>query len=1026
MSPSSTFAAVPRRGSLTIARIGILTLAILGPTIATGGLSPTWARAATGRRSAVVAPRPGQRIKASSVHIVVRAGTEPEDVRAQLNGAHIGREFAVRAHGRRVLVASDSDGLRRGPNTLKVVAVQGLRRRRETVHFTVTGHEPLSGAGRNEEVEVGGEITLDGKVALAAGDSGLHSVEWHVVSGPPGARLQGADSLTPTFDPTRLGNYTLAMTATSGDGSTTATTDVEAEPTNRLVPFRTQVAPTPGDARPGIEVGPTVYRAPWLAGSSYAGTAGNTRYNAIWQVLVLERDTLREVWNRTYGICHGPPGDYPCYDAEGAPARADLPGEFAGLGPKDLVVVSSHKSADGAWVGPDQEEFAFRFLPSIGFPESSENTIVGELADAYPGDLAVVGIPGIKAGDATLSTAPQAAGLTGYLTPDPDGHWGYVSSSRPSFDLRLPTPACTAEGTECEIAQEIDGQVERAKIPIFRAGYLVTAVNPYNAEPEADGWFPTASNGYRPGNSAKAVVAMTKFIEEWAAKGSLIAITSGHGRDQGDSVLFERSITNAEWAGLEHAIASLGGTLNGFNTAAAATGGTYALIGHKGLLEGEAPESVGEVWEGGELRGLLAADGRSHLQPSGTTTSGPIQDALTRLELQKPATVWPLAGDPAEMKAFSYIGEHVDGLGPDPRNSYVTQDIDGEYLPEIAKVTYPTGDTEFTQAQFDTAKAELEREVAAVAKVRKYLGRLARPTEESGPGAFKEAISLQTELEQSLTKLKAEAKVTLNFFSFIQALGQAVAIPDWGDAYKRIKQLAQSIAAAAALSGSLYTRDWQGSPNEENKVKADKLVTKLEEQSEALANSFKQLGNIIVSDPNKLFELGEHAECAPDQCGKQYEQFAFTEEMKTLARASTLRARDRTIYQTLVAASYPIWDTGLVTNPNKEWFGCFFRYSPFNGAPALSHVNALDSLDPSGEGTKYRTYISVHSTELTYGWAPKTVLERMFNPVPENSDPASGGLGMNPLEFMLSGHRTNPYESHSSCEWESSEPSNLG
>jgi hypothetical protein len=526
---------------------------------------------------------------------------------------------------------------------------------------------------------------------------------------------------------------------------------------------------------------------------------------------------------------------------------------------------------------------------------------------------------------------------------------------------------------------------------------------------------------------------MSAFIEKWAGQGAILMVSSLHGRQE-LPLLYDRSIKQPAWAKLEAAIASIGGTRNAFNQAARALGGTYSLVGWQ-QPEGEAAETWGSEGKGGRVRGSFVQDRRSRFGTTDVSVNGPPAEALTRLALAPTTGVkWKFEGDPAGERAIAYIGDAVTELGPDPRRSYQTQKItegtDSDLLHELKTVTYPAG-ASFTETEFTEARSALTEEVYAVAKVRTYLAELAAPAETSGRSAWEEATKLQNKLKASLEGLKKEGRVSVNFFAFIQGFIQIAGAGEWS---KAIKAFAAISAAANGLAGQLYSHDWTGSPNGQNEVLAAELADELKRQATLSAESMEGVADIVVSDPGKLFELAKHAKCPPEACGEKYADFAYTLDMADLAKASVLRARDRIIFETLVPASYPIWDTGLAPDPEvateAEWFWCQTGNAgqplplprPFNGAPALSHAKVLDQfdpqgdLDPSGDKTRWRTYISV-AHDYSYGWAPEWVLKRMFEPVPENTNVDEGGLGIDAGALMRKAHRTHEYVPGSYCYW---------
>ena len=175
-------------------------------------------------------------------------------------------------------------------------------------------------------------------------------------------------------------------------------------------------------------------------------------------------------------------------------------------------------------------------------------------------------------------------------------------------------------------------------------------------------------------------------------------------------------------------------------------------------------------------------------------------------------------------------------------------------------------------------------------------------------------------------------------------------------------------------------------------------------------------------------EVGQYGGCNPNGgCGPNnaYAELSHTEEAETTAAAAMKRAFDRDIYGKLVPLAFPIWNTGLTTNqeakiPN-DVFECNDLSHPFWGAPQLSYNRSLWQFNPATGLKTWRVYLSVARSERTYGWAPEPMLKRMYEAVPiESSNAETGGLGMNPGDFMRQGIKVSEYVSGWSCVWDES------
>jgi hypothetical protein len=173
----------------------------------------------------------------------------------------------------------------------------------------------------------------------------------------------------------------------------------------------------------------------------------------------------------------------------------------------------------------------------------------------------------------------------------------------------------------------------------------------------------------------------------------------------------------------------------------------------------------------------------------------------------------------------------------------------------------------------------------------------------------------------------------------------------------------------------------------------------LQQKAQAATAAFTQIGDVLVSDPTKLAEVGRWASCTPNVpggCPPGLEEYAATgADVADLTNVS-LRAMGRSIYQTLVTKTYPTWDTGITHYPNDPYsnFYCTGTSSPFGKVPPSAYASGSDSVSNSGMA---RVYLMIGSG-ATWRWAPKKVTDRMFGPTGDTWDEA--GLGMDPLTVM--------------------------
>jgi len=1087
---------VTARALTHLALFASLLVAIVAVVVATG---PESAGATTSRGQAtqpakssgpIASPRPGERIQRNHLRLVVAAGPERDDLRARLNGVPIGKRFRVnlRRH-RRYLEASLVDGLRRGRNTLVVwVKREGSGYWRAAVNFVVAHRAPMTSAGRDLRVTAGARTELHGQVLMPASTQGgaaqasaaqdgpeqsSPEVEWSVVSaparselsaplatiapppgGPEPAGLEEADTLSPIFAPGVPGRYTLEMSASGASGTSTDTVTIYVVPSTPLVNLDTEVKAGDSGTQPGIRIGPNDLAAPYLrtaAGAkNYSGTIEGISYEAIWQVVALERSTTALKWNRTYGICKTAQSGswYACRVGEagavapalvGVPVAAKLGEELAGLGNETLVIAASHKSGGAGmeWAPPDEAKFVEANLAAIGFPKESDPEIGAQITAAKAGELAGVGVPGLSQGEAAITAGAGTNGLVGYLSPDssvPTPHYGFVSPRRIPFDTRAASE-CNPQG--CSVTQRIgkgSGAVEvKGTVPVDEGGFLVAGYNRLTLAPIESKTFVTAVVGeeqeYNYGPARAALERMAPYVTGLAQRQAIVLITSIHGSRQARKILYQPG--TPPWEKLLSAVAGVGGTREELVKGAATTGADYSLVGAAKLLEGAGAESSAP---GARLRGVFVPDGDSIYRPESVNPTTAPNELLMNTILGEPGTEpWPDENNPEVMAAMTWIGTHTKLLGSRPRFSYwnklTTPALAGEALEEVNAVDFEPRQG-FSSRAFHAAIEDLTVELPLVKSVRAYMEELASPAG-GGTEAWEKAFKINAELKNLLEKLKERGKSTAAFLSFLSQVAQVAAtfagFPEAGAVVKFI----EASVIAGESGQAVYNTNYDGSEGKPSiEVEAAKLGEELVKQAKASEKSFARFGDIVVSDWSKLQLMGKYGGCNPEgSCGPkgEYAELAYGPRMAEAARQLTTDGFERELYTRLVPLVFPIWNTEPETTTEAtnlgEHYYCRDISYPFYRAPELAYFKSLSGLFPapgdhpsSDSPFSYRVYLSVARSGLTYGWASKSMLEHMFNPL-NAKNAKEDGLQMNRGDFMREGERIGKYIPAHSCYW---------
>jgi hypothetical protein len=152
-------------------------------------------------------------------------------VHARLNGRPVRVGAPDARSGTTLLLLNRADGLRRGRNTLTIMAFRRDGRyevlsRSATIPLTA----PMAAAGRDRRTLTGKAVRLDARASRAASAASTVRYSWRVVDRPAGKAplLRGAAGTRPTLRPRVAGHYTMALTVRERrrDGTTHTSTDL--------------------------------------------------------------------------------------------------------------------------------------------------------------------------------------------------------------------------------------------------------------------------------------------------------------------------------------------------------------------------------------------------------------------------------------------------------------------------------------------------------------------------------------------------------------------------------------------------------------------------------------------------------------------------------------------------------------------------------------------------------------------------------------------------------------------------------
>jgi hypothetical protein len=974
---------VPRVAGLLVVSL----VALFGLTATDAGAVPHHAKAKGGK--IIVFPKRGEVVNANVARISIRAG---RGLHIRLNGKWIpAKEFGRARRGVRTMQASISHGLRAGTNTLTVKLRRHGHRRRATVRFRVEPPAPMAGAGRDQTATTGGEVVLAGKIEPGAPPA-KEAITWTPIRLPEAegndcpapqsqTRLQSPDGLTAKFRPQLPGTYVFRMTAKEDGRTVSDTVSVDNSSPNRMVPIETMIGSGPKAA--GIKVGRYTYR--W----SEAGGPSNTGL----QMLVLSRHNLECISNTRYA------------------SAAELEVATKKLKDDELAIVAIQPGIGTPSTLHGTELYGV--LRSIGFPTEKSGTLpVGG------GMLSGIGNIRLEVGEGDVDVLPsgstEEANMVGYLAPDQYNNFGFIPSKSEKFSLLSRGDNGCSNQADCE----------------SKTGYYLRVLNGRTLAPG-----PGDKTFFATGvvaNSTQAVTHLTETLEK-VPVGDVVELETRSERVESQNYLPPVGpIEKGLMVRFANAIAGLGGTKNGINKTARLNGDvdsyglTYALVGWQGAKEGEGAESAEWVDGAGVaagIAGVLRPNQRSLMRPAEESSlSGP--ENLADVVMEPPKNDWPLDGDAGAMKAFDYLAstDRFEKLGENPRKSYWSLDLEAPMWRNIAAEYTPAAGNEaekeeqrryeevpkahreaFTLKQYMAAKAELWQELEWVATTREYLKRLSQPFSENGIKSYVTVQEIGDRIYKESTA--SDASTSLEWVEFTSIMLKLLGPLTF--------HTTNTVGELLDLGVWAFGSTPEGRPTYAGvSIRAHELGTALMKQMESTVGTYRAMGNVIVSDPAKLKEIGRHGGCNPEK-GSCPTGFAFNDEMRLRLSADISRAAQRLSYEKLIPLAYSTFKLrrphpgGETKAPDPQNYRCGFSSgSPWEEFSPLAREKAsatlLEELDPKSGQNGYQVLMMARPPgNHTKGEAPKDgLLKKMYEPVSEDNNAAVGGLGMSPEEFL--------------------------
>lgn len=946
-------------------------------------------------------PANGARVAKHPVRLAVRTGKRTTIEAARLNGTDIRHDLRSTQPGRFAMPASASDGLVHGRNTLRVriLAANG-KMRTKTSTFRITHTRPLAGAGRDVTIQTGSTLRLKGTVVRHPQAKGTPiRRSWTLVRGPktmPLTALRPAGKGTARLTANVPGTYRLKLTTTQGGKSTSDV--VEANVVDSPMAVIDTMAT--GNSQVGIKVGRSFYAAPQIENSQ-----------RIAQILVLDRQSLQVVSNKTYGYCYQ---DHLCLVTDGEPGdkTTTIPALMSSYSPDNLVVVSVQPGFNAALATdlPSQ-------LSGIGAPKAAS-------LSGTSGEFSIIGIPGLRAGEATYRFVRGGSGrIDGFLVKNRWDDFQYVDPRSSTFSTRT-ARGCGSTGL-CGVTVEVGGQQYTSNFGNAAGGYVVDVFDGHELTHSDHDAFRTNS-----ADAASEVNRMIGFLEQHAGPGDLVMVNSVV---QPGATSIGKQATGDSAKRLAEAVAAVGGTKHRFNTSASSADTTYTLLGWEGAGEGAGQEDFAA---NPVMQGRLNPDNALLFKPAVGSESMTPNETLQKVLLTTPGTqAWPEADNPA----LAWIGNRTTPrLGSNPRTAYWTQTYDWAAVAssidrlswdcppgvnDPARCVTATDNPGFSQDQFDRAQDQLGKEVQWVSNVRNYMANFAAPYEKSATKVWEDTQTT------AYTKLRAEPDpLQANPLDVVYALVDFFAPFTDGSL-----EVLLDVAATAVDFGAMHldAKEDGSSPDEELQVQADQLATKMRDQADNTAASFDVMGDVLVSDYAKLSTLGPVAECNGGGGGSSDcpPEFQWNDDAIKATSAATQRAAMRQIYSELTGVQFPVWTIARSKySDSADWYCNIVvtNWPPFAGVQRQARIAALQEIYPDGSTpSQYDTFTiaSVYSrTSVTN--LDDDVLKQLFAPAPSTLQARpTDGLGLYPQDYARDS-RSNDWPDHAFlCAWD---PGSIG
>lgn len=858
-------------------------LAALTCLVLAGLLS--WAGpAAAAKRLGVESVRVGT--KAGPLKIEVRAGLFA-NVRIWANGHRVRQHFQFSGRHTQAIELRAVDGLRAGVNRLRIRSESGGRVATARRTVRLSPRVLLADAGANTGAIVHRRARV-GTAPAPAGTGAADRYRWGIESRPPGsrARLSDRNGPRPVLHARTPGTYVLQLVANPG---------------GPVGPSYDQVTVTvvPPDPPIGVPIQTLGANGAITVGDFTFATAGNIRY------LVLDRETRQ-----------------PAVEGDGAQRRI-VAGSVANnaAGVDKLRAVAGRYGSNG---GGNVMDYLMVVNGREGIGWDARDTFAGLVKDlgaerlgvenfdalGRQGEFSIIGIPGAPAGAATLRIPgiynPRvSANIEGYLqrglanNPGGEPLYEYVAPEHPRFDTRVPG------STDSANTMAVDGRRFSATLPSgATAGLHVLVLESLTLKPLEELVLRTNGGSDR-ALQQEAGEALGKAIVK--PGGALVLVQT----------IGKPKAAGPEWGGIVEALGRLGANRNYVNALDGTT--EYALVARLGsdAPPAEASTAYDHTYPApnrppARLVGVLARSRTSAFEPNvtGTPTAkepeGGVNIGMIEVAYQK-SQPWPDLGLKAkpgeEAAAQNYLCQQLGfcqavSSCPTLRDCY-WQRFEANWTlkaGQIANTSFPRGQSDFSEATFGAVKAQLYKEVTAVANIQFFLAELQQPFDLSAGGSHVKLDKLADDIWNTLPRPEYDNRLSwvLGLIGKIVNVGVFAGPP--------INVGAAGTAASFGLAS--YLSNKQGRPllSSQVKTRASQLGVELIDRINLTRRTTLGLGMLLVSDYGKLTAANQHINSDWGPISPEL----MVEPLETASK--------QWFYEELIPAAFPYLIRGNATN----------------------------------------------------------------------------------------------------------------